>query len=103
MERIKKGDTVLVIAGKDKGKRSTVIEVRPSDNAVLVKGVGMIVRHTKFRKNGEQGSIKHKESFLPLCKVMPICSSCNKPCRVNSKVLDDKRHVRLCNLCKEIL
>lgn len=102
MERIKKGDAVLVIAGKDKGKRSTVIEVHPSENAVLVKDVAMITRHTKPRKQGEQGGIKHKESFLPLCKIMPICSSCNKPCRVNSKKLDDNRHVRLCNLCKEI-
>jgi large subunit ribosomal protein L24 len=103
MARIKKGDTVVVIAGKDKGKRSTVIQVHPTDASALVKDVAMITRHTKPRKQGEQGGIKHHESCIALCKLMPICGSCNKPCRINSKKLDEGgKRVRLCNKCKEI-
>ena len=102
MARIKKGDTVVVIAGKDKGKRSTVIQMHPTDDVALVKDVAMIARHTKPRKQGEQGGIKHRESYIALCKIMPICASCNKPCRVNSKMLDEGKRVRLCNNCKEI-
>lgn len=102
MARIKKGDTVMVIAGKDKGKKSTVIEVCPTDGLLLIKDVGMVVRHTKPRRQNEQGSIKHRESYIPTNKVMPVCGSCHKPCRVNSKTLDEGKRVRLCNMCKEI-
>jgi large subunit ribosomal protein L24 len=102
MARIKKGDAVVVIAGKDKGKRSTVIQVHPVDEVALVKDVAMVARHTKPRKQGEQGGIKHCESYIALCKLMPICGSCSKPCRINSKMLDEGKRVRLCNKCKEI-
>jgi large subunit ribosomal protein L24 len=102
MARIKKGDTVVVIAGKEKGKRSTVIKVHPTEAVALVKDVAMIARHSKPRKQGEQGGIKHRESCIALCKLMPICVSCNKPCRVNNKMLDEGKRVRLCNKCKEI-
>lgn len=102
MARIKKGDTVVVIAGKDKGKRGAVLRVHPSEGKVLVKDVAMIARHTKPRKQGEQGTIKHRESYIMACKVMPVCGSCHKPCRVNTKMLDEGKRVRLCNVCKEI-
>jgi large subunit ribosomal protein L24 len=102
MARIKKGDTVVVIAGKDKGKRGAVLKVNPSIDKVLIKDIAMVARHTKPRKQGEQGSIKRRESYVALCKVMPVCGSCNKPCRVNAKVLEEGKRVRLCNVCKEI-
>ena len=102
MARIKKGDTVEVITGKDKGKRSTVIQVHPTDDVALVKDVSMITRHMKQRRQNEQGGIKKRESYIALCKLMPICGSCSKPCRVNSKMLDEGKRVRLCNICKEI-
>lgn len=102
MLRIKKGDTVEVIAGKDKGKRSTVIRVHPKDGKALVKDVAVVARHTKPRKQGEQGTIKHRESYLNMCKLMPICGSCSKPCRVNCKNIEAGKHVRVCNICKEI-
>ena len=102
MARIKKGDTVVVIAGKDKGKRSTVIQMHPTDDVALVKDVAMVTRHTKPRRQGEQGGIKRREGYISLGKIMPICGSCNKPCRVNSKMLEEVKRVRLCNICKEI-
>lgn len=102
MARIKKGDTVEVIAGKDKGRRGAVLKVCPSDDKVLVKDVAMIARHTKSRKQGEQGTIKRRESYIALCKVMPVCGSCGKSCRVNTKMLNEGKRVRLCNMCKEI-
>lgn len=92
----------MVVAGKDKGKRGTVLKVHPSEDKVLIKDIGMVVRHTKPRKQGEQGTIKHRESYISLCKVMPICGSCNKSCRVNTKIVDEGKRVRLCNICKEI-
>lgn len=100
MERIKKHDNVEIIAGKDKGKRSTVIQVH--DDKLLVKDVAMVARHTKPKRQNEQGTVKHKESLIRACKVMPVCSSCHKACRVNAKLLDDGKCVRLCNKCKEI-
>jgi large subunit ribosomal protein L24 len=102
MARVKKGDTIIVVAGKDKGKRSTVIRVHPIEDQALVKDVAMVTRHTKPRRQGEQGGIKTRESYIDLCKLMPVCASCNKPCRVNVRALDDGKHVRVCNKCKEI-
>jgi len=100
MERIKKNDKVEVIAGKDKGKRSTVIQVCGA--TVLVKDIAMVSRHTKPRRHNEQGTIKRKECLIDASKVMPVCSSCHKACRVNAKLLDEGKRVRLCNKCKEI-
>lgn len=101
--RIKKNDTVVLIAGKEKGQQGPVIEVWPKKDKVLVKGLGVVKRHTKARKRGEVAGIKSIESFFPLCKVMLICGSCKKACRVQAKKLDDGTHVRICHRCKEIV
>lgn len=101
--RIKKGDTVVVLSGKDKGKRGAVITVSQQDDKVLVKDIAMVTRHTKARKQGEVAGIKKRESYVPLCKVMPVCKACHKPCRVNVTVAQETgKNVRLCNKCKEI-
>lgn len=100
--RIKKNDTVEVLAGRDRGKRGTVLEVEPKKGKVLVKDVAMVTRHLKARKQGETGGIKKMEAFIDLSKVMPVCKACGKPCRVNAKLLDDGAKVRMCNRCKEV-
>ncbi len=103
MERIKKKDTVVVISGKDKGKKGSVIAILPKKGKILVAGVALATRHAKARKQGEVSAIKKEEAYIGLCKVMPICPSCNKPCRVGVKVLSDGKNVRVCGKCKEVL
>ena len=100
--RIKKNDTVLVISGKDKGKTGSIIELKRKTSQLLVKDVAIITRHVKPKRAGEQGSIKKEESYIGESKVMPICTACNKPTRVSSKVLENGNRARICKRCKEI-
>ena len=101
LSRIKKNDSVVVLSGKDKGKQGSVIKVDPKKGLLLVKDIGIVTRHLKARKSGEKSRITKEESYLPLCKVMPICSSCKKPCRVQVKLLAEGKKVRICHRCKE--
>jgi len=103
MARIKKNDTVKVLSGKDKGKQGTVLQVFPEDGKVMVKGLGIVVRHARPRRQGEVGTIKKIEGFIDLCKVMPVCTACKKTCRINAKQLEDGRRARSCNNCNEII
>ena len=100
--RVKKNDTVLVIAGKDKGKQGAVLEVLPSKNKVMVKDVSVVTRHVKARRQGEIAGIRKEESYLHLSKVMPVCSSCKKPCRVQLKEIENGARARSCHRCKEV-
>lgn len=95
---IKKGDTVIVLSGKDKGKKGTVLTVMPEDKKVIVEKVNVVKRHTKPRQQGEQGGILSKEAPIYACKVMRVCPKCGKPTRPASKVAGDKR-VRVCKKC----
>jgi len=103
MQRIRKNDTVQVIHGKDKGKQGTVIEIYPGKDKLIVQGIGIAVKHVKARKQGEVPSIKRQELAMEMSKVMPVCSSCKKACRISAKVLDDGKKVRICGRCKEIM
>ena len=100
--RIRKDDTVIVISGRDKGKTGTVIKVLPKKKKAFVKGIAMVTKHAKPRKQGEVGGIKKKESYVGLSTLMPICGACRKPCRVNTKRLKEGNCVRVCNRCKEV-
>lgn len=100
--RIKKNDKVIVLAGKDKGKEGTVIDISSKKNAVIVSGISLVTHHKKARKQGEVSGIVQEESFIGLAKIMPVCGSCKTPCRVNSKMLDNGKRARTCNNCKEI-
>jgi len=101
MARIKKNDKVLVIAGKDKGKTGVVADVFPKKRKVLVQGVNIVIRHAKARKQGEVAGIRHEERPFNISNVMPICSSCKKPCRICKKSLESGEKVRVCSKCKE--
>lgn len=102
MLRIKKNDTVVVLTGKDKGKKGIVIDVLPNENLVKVKDVALITKHFKARRQGEKSGIKREESFIDLSNVMLWSSSDNKPCRVNFKTVNGKK-VRICNRTEEII
>ena len=96
---IKKNDTVIVLSGKDKGKQGKVLEAKPADRKVIVEGINMVTRHTKPRKQGEQGGILQKEAPIYACKVQKVCPKCNKPTRPAHKLLADGKKVCVCKKC----
>ncbi len=96
---IKKDDTVIVLSGKDKGKKGKVLEARPKEGKVVVEKVNMVSRHTKPRQQGDQGGIIKKEAPLYACKVMRVCPKCNKPTRPAARVGKDGKKVRVCKKC----
>ena len=96
---IKKGDTVVVLSGKDKGKKGEVIGVFPKDGKVVVEKVNMISRHTKPRRQGESGGIIQREAPLYACKVQRVCPKCDQATRPAHKVLADGKKVRVCKKC----
>jgi len=105
--RIKKGDNVRVIAGKDSGKTGTVQRVLPEQGRVVVEKVNMIKRHTKPRpaprRSGSQqvipGGVIEREAPLQISNVQLICPACGKPSRVGCRVNDDGNKVRVCRAC----
>ena len=96
---VKKGDTVVVLSGKDKGKQGTVLEAMPESRKVIVEKVNVVSRHTKPRQQGEQGGILKKEAPIYACKVMRVCPKCNKPTLPASKAGKDGKRVRVCKKC----
>ena len=96
--RIKKGDTVQVLAGNDKGKTGEVLEVIPKDSKVIVKGINVRKKHIKPRKQGEEGGIIPLECAINSSKVNVVCPKCGKSTRIEYKIEDDKK-VRICKKC----
>jgi len=98
---VKSGDNVIVLSGKDKGKKGKVLAVMPEKRMVIVEGVSIASKHKKPRKQGEVGGIIKQETPIYACKVMNICSKCSSPARIGRKVLNDGEHVRYCKKCGE--
>ena len=95
---IKKNDTVIVLSGKDKGKKGKVLGTVPSENKVVVEGINMVTCHIKPRKQGEEGGIVNREAAMYASKVQVVCSKCGKGTRVGHKIVDGKK-VRVCKKC----
>lgn len=100
---VKKGDTVLVLSGKDKGKKGKVLGSNPSKEMVLVEGVNMATKHKKPRSRYQQGGIIHQESPINSSKVMLVCDKCGSPTKVGKRILDNGQKARVCKKCNEIL
>ncbi len=98
--QIKKNDTVVVIAGKEKGKRGRVIAVYPSQNRLLVEKLNMIKRHTRPNQQLKQGGIVEKESPLSASNVKLVCSKCDKPTTVTRRAQDGGKRSRVCTSCE---
>ncbi len=96
---VKKDDTVIVISGDDKGRKGKVLEVSPKEKKVIVKGVNIVTRHVKPRRQGEQGGIVKVEGAMYACKVMLYCAKCEKGVRVRTTVGEDGKKIRLCAAC----
>ena len=95
---IKKNDTVIVLSGKDKGKKGKVLVAMPADNKVVVENVNVATCHTKPRRQGETGGIVKRETPIRACKVALLCNKCDKGVRVGFKVEDGKK-TRICRKC----
>ena len=96
---IRKDDMVVVLSGKDKGKKGKVLSTDPKTGKVVVEKVNMVSRHTKPRKQGDQGGILKKEAPIYACKVQRVCPKCGKPTRAAHKVQADGKKVRICKKC----
>ena len=104
MNRIKKGDDVIVIAGKDKGRRGTVLNVIPADDKVLVEGVNVVRKHQKPNPNaGVQGGIVEQERAIHVSNVMLFNPVSGKGDRVGIKTLEDGRKVRFFKSNNEVV
>ena len=97
--KIRSGDTVTVLSGREKGKKGKVLSVDPAKSMLIVEGVNMISRHTKPRKQGEAGGIIKVEGSLRVCKVMVVCGSCKKPTRIAYTFAKDGEKTRVCKHC----
>ncbi len=100
---VKKGDTVIITAGKDKGKKGKVLSASPKEDRVVVEGVNMVKRHTKPTQKVMQGGIIEKASPVHCSNVMLVCSRCGKPSRTGMKVLENGQIVRMCKKCGEVI
>jgi large subunit ribosomal protein L24 len=97
---VKREDNVVVLSGKDRGKKGRVLKVLPKKEMAIVEGVHFIKRHTRPNPGKNiKGGIVERESPIHLGKLMVICSACSKPGRISRKLLEDGRHVRACRHC----
>ena len=98
---VRRGDTVAVIAGRERGKRGKVLRGLPVDGRVLVEKLNMMKKHQRPTEKLRQGGIIERESPLALSNVLVVCSRCDKASRSGIKVLGDGRKVRVCKRCGE--
>jgi len=101
---VRKNDNVLVISGRDRGKRGRVLRVIPAKTRVIVEGVNFIKKHTKANpQKNIKGGIVEREASLHASNVQIVCPECSAPTRIGSRLLDDGRRVRVCRKCKGVV
>jgi len=101
--KIRKNDTVLVIAGKDKGKKGKVRFAYPRDERIIVDSINFMKKHTRATGQVRQAGIIQREASIHISSVMFVCDKCSKPTRVGSRFLEDGKKVRFCRSCKEVV
>jgi large subunit ribosomal protein L24 len=101
---IRRNDTVLVIAGRDRGKRGRVLRVLPDRARLVVEGVHIVKRHTRPNpQRNVKGGIVERESALAVANVQLVCPECNAATRIGRRRLDDGRRVRVCRKCEGVV
>ncbi len=101
---IRKNDNVVVMTGKDRGKRGRVVRVVPEKNRLLVEGVNIIKRHTKANpQRNVKGGVVEREAPVHASNVQLVCPECGKPTRIGKKILGDGRKVRICRKCEGVV
>lgn len=101
--RVKKGDHVMIISGKESGKSGRVLSVNSKDRRVLVEKLNIIKRHTKPSQRYREGGIIERENPIDISNVMVVCGSCGKPSRLGTKTIDSGKRLRYCKKCGEII
>ncbi|MDD3735045.1 MAG: 50S ribosomal protein L24 [Candidatus Pacebacteria bacterium] len=104
--KIKKGDQVLIIVGKDKGRKGKVLKSFPKENKIVVEGLNLIKKHQKPRKQGEKGQVLNVAAPLDVSNVKILCPRCGKPTRVGYKLVSIKgksKKNRICKKCNSII
>lgn len=101
--KIRRNDTVIVIAGKDKGKKGKVRHVFLKKDKLVVEGVNMIKRHSRTSGKTRQAGIIELEAPLHISNVLLLCDKCGKATRIGFRFLDDGRKVRICRSCQEVI
>ena len=101
--KIRKNDTVLVITGKDRGKKGKVRFAYPEHKRVMVEGVNFIKKHSRAKKQARQAGIIELEAPIHVSNVMLLCDKCNHPTRIGFRFLEDGRKVRVCRACREVV
>jgi large subunit ribosomal protein L24 len=96
--KIKKGDTVLVISGKDRGRKGKVLKAFPSERKVLVEGINLRKKHQRPRREGEKGQIVQIPAPIDISNLKLICPKCGKATRVGYKIVEEKKY-RICKKC----
>ncbi len=106
--KIKRGDKVKVISGKDKGKKGKVLQIFPDQNRASVEGINLAIKHLRPKKQGEKGQKIEFPAPLNISNLMVMCPRCNRPTRVQSKAITELnskkgKKTRICNKCKELI
>jgi large subunit ribosomal protein L24 len=107
-KKLKSGDRVKVIAGKDKGKKGKILQVFADRNRASVEGINLAVKYLKPRRQGEKGQKIEFPAALNISNLMLLCPKCNKPVRIQAKFIEKKgdkksNKVRICSKCKELI
>lgn len=100
---VKTGDTVIILSGKERGKKGKILAVSPKEGKVIIEGRNMVSKHVKPRKMGDQGGIVKAEGAIYASKVQVVCPRCGKPTRVGHKIYEDGTKERICRKCGEAL
>ena len=100
---VKTGDTVVVLSGKDKGKKGKVLAVSPKEGKVIVEKINIVSKHIKPRRMGEPGGIIQAEGAMYASKVQVICPRCKEATRIGHKIYEDGTKGRICKKCGEAL
>lgn len=101
--KIRRNDTVVIIAGKDRGKKGRVHRAFPREGKLLVEGINLAKKHSRAQGTTRQAGIIEKEAPIPASRVMLLCSKCGHPARVGLRLLQDGTKVRFCRACGEVI
>lgn len=101
--KIRKGDTVKILQGKDKGKKGKVLQIFPKSERLVVEGVNKMVKHLRPKKEKEGGQKVEFDGPFAASNVMLICPKCNKGTRIGYKIMENKKKARACKKCNEII
>ena len=100
---LKKNDTVMVVAGKNRGKSGKVLRVLPKKEAVIIERLNFAKRHLRAGGPHGKGGIVEKEAPIRISNVQLLCGKCNRPTRIGKKILEDGRKIRICRKCGETI